>query len=173
MTNTNIKNWSLALILAASGSAVATAAPADSQAPVQATQQAADCKGIVTDAEGEPLIGASVLVVGTGNGTSTNIDGEFSLKGVKDGAKITISYIGFKPTTVTWDGTPLNIQLEEEGTILDEFVVMGYGIEQKRTNVTNSIAKVSEKTLTVGSNANPAQALAGAVSGVKLSLIHI
>ncbi len=170
MTNTNIKNWSLALILAASGSAVATAAPADSQAPVQATQQAADCKGIVTDAEGEPLIGASVLVVGTGNGTSTNIDGEFSLKGVKDGAKITISYIGFKPTTVTWDGTPLNIQLEEEGTILDEFVVMGYGIEQKRTNVTNSIAKVSEKTLTVGSNANPAQALAGAVSGVKVAV---
>ena len=54
--------------------------------------------------------------------------------------------------------------------MLDEVVVMGYGVEQKRANVTNSIAKVSEKTLTVGTNANPAQALVGAISGVKVAV---
>lgn len=170
MTNTNLKNWCLAVVLAASVPAVAFAAPSGSRIPAAAAQQAADCKGVVTDAEGEPLIGASVMVVGTGNGTSTNIDGEFSLKGVKNGAKITISYIGFKPQTVTWNGEDLSVVLAEDGNLLDEVVVMGYGVEQKRAKVTNSIAKVSEKTLTVGSNSNPAQALAGAVSGVKVTV---
>ena len=63
-----------------------------------------------------------------------------------------------------------HITLKEDAKALDEVVVMGYGIAQKRTKVTNSIAKVSEKTLTVGANANPAQALAGAVSGVKVDI---
>ena len=109
-------------------------------------------------------------VEGTTLAAATNIDGEFSLKGVKVGSKITISYIGCKPTTVVWNGTPLNVTLSEDSNVLDEVVVMGYGVEQKRANVTNSIAKVSEKTLTVGTNANPAQALVGAISGVKVAV---
>lgn len=72
--------------------------------------------------------------------------------------------------TIVWKGEPLNIQLSSDNTVLDEVVVMGYGVAQKRAKVTNSIAKVSEKTLTVGANANPAQALAGAVSGVKVNI---
>lgn len=81
-----------------------------------------------------------------------------------------MNYIGYKPMTIVWKGEPLNIQLSSDNTVLDEVVVMGYGVAQKRAKVTNSIAKVSEKTLTVGANANPAQALAGAVSGVKVNI---
>lgn len=170
MTNTNIKKWCLVAALVAAAPAVAFATSNESQAPAAAAQQTADCTGVVTDTEGEPLIGASVKVEGTSNGTSTDIDGNFALKGVAKGAKITVSYIGYKPQTVTWDGTPLNIVLSEDGNVLDEVVVMGYGVTQKRANVTNSIAKVSEKTLTVGTNANPAQALVGAVSGVRVGV---
>ena len=168
MTNNNIKNWCLALALAASAP-VAFAAN-ESEAPVAAAQQTADCTGVVLDSEGEPLPGASVKVVGTTNGGSTNIDGEFSLKGVAKGAKITVSYVGCKPVTVTWNGTPLTITLSDDDSVLSEVVVMGYGVEQKRANVTNSIAKVSDKALTVGTNANPAQALVGAISGVKVAV---
>ena len=83
---------------------------------------------------------------------------------------VVISYIGYTPQQVKFNGTPLTITLKEDAKALDEVVVMGYGVAQKRTKVTNSIAKVSEKTLTVGANANPAQALAGAVSGVKVDI---
>lgn len=91
-------------------------------------------------------------------------------RGVKKGAKITFNYIGMKPKTITWDGTPMNVNLEEDSNVLDEVVVMGYGVAQKRSKVTNSIAKVSKETLTIGANSNPAQALAGAVSGVKVTV---
>ncbi|MDE6650969.1 MAG: SusC/RagA family TonB-linked outer membrane protein [Paramuribaculum sp.] len=168
MTNNNIKNWCLALALAAA--APAAFAANELEAPVAAAQQTADCTGVVLDSDGEPLPGASVKVVGTTNGGSTNIDGEFTLKGVAKGAKITVSYVGCKPQTVVWNGTPLTITLADDDNVLNEVVVMGYGVEQKRANVTNSIAKVSEKALTVGTNANPAQALVGAVSGVRVKV---
>ena len=170
MNNTNLKNWCLALSLVAAAPAVAVAAPAEGKAPLSAAPEAGDCTGVVFDSMGDPLPGATVRVEGTSQAVATNLDGEFTLKGVKAGAKITVSYIGCKPKTVVWNGQPLNITVEEDSNVLDEVVVMGYGVEQKRANVTNSIAKVSEKALTVGTNANPAQALVGAVSGVKVAV---
>lgn len=170
MSNTNLKNWCLVAALMASSPAVAFAAPVEGQAPAAPEQQAGVCTGTVTQDDGEPLIGASVMVEGTNIGSATDIDGNFSIKNVAKGAKLTISYIGFQPKTVVWNGTPLNVVLSEDGNVLEEVVIMGYGVEQKRANVTNSIAKVSEKALTVGTNANPAQALVGAVSGVKVAV---
>lgn len=170
MNTDNLKNWCLALALATAAPAVAFASSTDSQTPEAATPQTGTCSGVVTDAEGEPLLGASVKVHGKTLGAATDINGNFSIKGITIGSKITISYIGCDPVTVTWKGEPLNITLSESANLLNEVVVMGYGVEQKRANVTNSIAKVSEKTLTVGTNANPAQALVGAVSGVKVSV---
>ncbi len=126
--------------------------------------------GTVTDTDGEPLIGATVRVEGTTLGTPTDINGEFSLANVKHGAKITVNYIGYKPQTMVWDGKALNFVLSTDANVFEEVVVMGYGLKQKRTKVTNSIAKVNEEILTVGANANPAQALAGAVSGVKVKV---
>ncbi|MCC8071276.1 MAG: TonB-dependent receptor, partial [Bacteroidales bacterium] len=129
-----------------------------------------ECTGEVVDETGEPLIGATVRVVDTTIAGATDLEGRFNLKGVKVGATLQVSYIGYNSKTVVWDGKPITITLAEDSHTLEEVVVMGYGIAQKRANVTNSIAKVSEETLTVGANANPAQALAGAVSGVKVNI---
>ena len=168
----SVKTWSMVLLagLLSAGAANATTANAETPSP-QAQEQAQNrCTGVITDEEGEPLVGATVRVQGTSIAASANIDGEFTLAGVKVGSTIVVNYIGYQPMSVKWDGKPLSIVMKSDGNTLEEVVVMGYGIEQKRANVTNSIAKVSEKTLTVGSNANPAQALAGAVSGVKVNV---
>ena len=168
----SVKTWSMVLLagLLSAGAANATTANAETPSP-QAQEQAQNrCTGVITDEEGEPLVGATVRVQGTSIAASANIDGEFTLAGVKVGSTIVVNYIGYQPMSVKWDGKPLSIVMKSDGNTLEEVVVLGYGVEQKRAKVTNSIAKVSEKTLTVGSNANPAQALAGAVSGVKVTI---
>ncbi len=168
----NVKTCAVLLLagLLSTGTAYAETSAAEPAAAAQAQQATGTCTGTVVDSEGEPLIGASVRVEGTSIGTSADIDGNFTISDVKRGAKIVVSYVGYKPQTVVWNGQPLNIVLSEDSDVLDEVVVMGYGITQKRSKVTNSIAKVSNETLTVGVNANPAQALAGAVSGVKVNV---
>ena len=134
-------------------------------------QQTADvCRGVVMDDSGEPLTGATIHVDGTNIYTAADIDGQFTLSNVKKGSKLLITFVGMSPVQVTWKGEPLTITMTNDNTVLEEVVVMGYGVEQKRTKVTNSIAKVNSEVLTVGTNANPAQALAGAVSGLKVSV---
>ena len=163
--------WSL-LLSAALCATPAFAVAANSEiAQVESRQQASKtCMGTVVDENGEPLMGATVRVKGTTLASSTDLDGKFSLNNVKPGSTIEVSYIGYQPSSTVWNGQALNIQLHESATALDEVVVMGYGVKQKRAKVTNSIAKVDQEVLTVGANANPAQALAGAVSGVKVNL---
>ncbi len=169
--NRHFKSWSMLLLMAAATPAAVQAAQTPEASPVQATVPAPEnCTGEVLDSEGEPLIGATVRVVGTKLAGATDVNGRFNIAGVKAGAKISISYVGMEPTTVTWNGQPLSITMKDASNVLDEVVVMGYGVAQKRTKVTNSVARVSEKALTVGANSNPAQALAGAVSGVKVDV---
>ncbi|MCM1484013.1 MAG: SusC/RagA family TonB-linked outer membrane protein [Muribaculaceae bacterium] len=169
MTNTTFKNWLLVLTMAAATPAVVYAAPSTAPEAAPQAQQATTCTGTVYDSEGEPLIGATVRVEGTKIAGATNVEGKFSLAGVKNGAKITVTYVGMETATVVWKGQPLSITLSDNN-VLDEVVVIGYGVEQKRANVTNSVAKVNEKALTIGTNANPAQALVGAVSGVRVNI---
>lgn len=154
------------LVTPMSVSAAVGAAPSEAQSQ----QSTATCTGVVVDETGEPLYGATVRIKDTKIVGATNIDGEFTLAKVTPGSTVTVSYIGYEPVSVVWNGEPLSIQMAISSTALDEVVIMGYGVEQKRAKVTNSIAKVSEKTLTVGTHSNPAQALAGAVSGVKVSV---
>ncbi len=132
-------------------------------------QQTGTCTGIVKDANGEVAIGASVVVKGTTNGVITDIDGKFSLANVNEGDIITVSYIGYASKEVKWTGEFLNIILQEDVAALDEVVVLAYGVKQKRGKLTNSVSSVSEETLTVGSYGDPAQALVGAVAGLKVS----
>ena len=120
------------------------------------------------DNTGESVIGASVKVVGTKNGTVTDIDGRFTLSDVAKGATIEVSYIGYSPLQVKFNGTPLTITLKEDSKALDEVVVMGYGGSQLRSKLTNSIAKVDNSTLNTGAHTNPAQALSGAVAGLRV-----
>lgn len=136
---------------------------------IGAVAQTKSITGLVTDGSGEPIIGASVIEVGTTNGIITDIDGKFSLT-VNPNAKIKITYIGFQAQTVELKGrTSLKIQLKEDSEMLEEVVVTGYGGKQLRTKVTNSISKVNEESLKVGLFSNPAQALSGAVAGLKVT----
>lgn len=125
--------------------------------------------GTVTDGTNEPIIGASVLEVGTTNGTITDIDGKFTLN-VKPNAEIKISFIGFKERIIDVNGkASFRIKMDEDSEMLEEVVVTGYGGKQLRTKVTNSISKVKEETLKQGLYSNPAQALSGAVAGLSVS----
>lgn len=136
---------------------------------IGAMAQTKSITGVVTDATGEPIIGASVVEVGTTNGIITDIDGKFALNANPNG-KIKISYIGFQTQTIDLKGkTSLKIQMKEDSEMLQEVVVTGYGGKQLRTKVTNSISKVSEESLKVGLFSNPAQALSGAVAGLKVT----
>lgn len=122
--------------------------------------------GTVKDANGEPLIGVSVLEVGTQNGAVTDMYGNYKLK-VKPGAKLKISYIGFTPQTVK-AGSNSQIVLQEDNTALNEVVVVGYGT-MRRKDVTSSITTVNAKDLNKGVYTDPAQMLQGKVPGLVVS----
>ena len=128
------------------------------------------CQGTVKDAQGEPVIGASVLIkdAPVSMGTVTDMDGNFVQPNAKVGSVLVISSIGYETVEVAWNGSPLQVVLKDDFNVLDEVVVTGYGGTQLRTKVTNSIAKVDEKALTVGTFTNAASALAGAVSGLRI-----
>lgn len=135
----------------------------------QVTQQEkVTIKGTVTDINGEPIIGANIIENGTTNGTITDIDGQFSLQVDKD-AKLMISYIGYITQTLpVGQNHFLKIALREDNKTLEEVVITGYGGTQLRSKMTNSIAKVDNSVLTNGTYTNPAQALSGAVAGLRV-----
>ena len=155
----------LCLLAMSTGSAMATTSAAPISAPV--VQQSETATGTVVDAMG-PVIGASVVVKGTTNGVITDFDGNFSLSNVKKGDIIQVSFVGYATQEIKWDGKVLNVVLKEDTEMLEEVVVTGYGGKQLRTKVTNSIAKVGNEALTTGVHSNPAQALSGAVSGLRV-----
>lgn len=122
--------------------------------------------GTVKDANGEPLIGVSVLEVGTQNGAVTDKYGNYKLN-VKPGAKLKISYIGFTPQTVK-AGSNSQIVLQEDNTALNEVVVVGYGT-MRRKDVTSSITTVKAEDLNQGVFTDPGQMLQGKVPGLVVS----
>lgn len=133
--------------------------------------QSNSISGIVKDATGETVIGASVIEVGTTNGTITDLDGKFLLT-VTPGAKLNISYIGYKSQTITVGAEKVyNVVLKEDSEILDEVVVTGYGGSQKRAAVTTAISKVDDAALKNLAVANAGQALQGSVSGLRVTNI--
>lgn len=136
------------------------------EAPQAETSQR--CTGTVVDDDGEPVIGATVKVEGTSLVTSTNVDGRFTLNGVKQGAKLTITFIGCKPETVTWNGNPIEITLTADNTMLDEVVVVGYGT-QKKVNVTGAVSQVKGEELSRRPVGDAAQMLQGMVPGLFVS----
>ena len=125
-------------------------------------------KGTVLDANGESIIGASVLQKGTTNGTITDFEGGFILNNVPSDATIEISFVGYKTQTIPVNGrSTFNIVLKEDNEILDEVVVIGYGV-QKKADLTGSVANVNADKLNTQSNANIGQALQGKIAGVDI-----
>ena len=122
-------------------------------------------RGHVTDDMGEDVIGASVVEKGTGNGTVTDMTGNFSLK-VPEGATLSISYVGFATKEVAAKGgSVIEIQLGEDKQLLNEIVVVGYGA-QKKESVIGAISQVDSKDLLATPAANLSQAISGKIPGV-------
>ena len=129
--------------------------------------QTEQVSGTVTDNSGEPIIGATVLVVGqSGNGAVTDIDGNFTLQ-AKPGYTLSISYIGYKNQEVK-AGTGLKIVLEDESKLLNEVVVTGY-TTQRKADLTGAISVVSVDELAKQNENNPIKALQGRVPGMNIS----
>lgn len=138
------KQVRLVSMLLCLGMGVAGGLPAYASSESVSVQQQNDvCKGIVKDGAGEPVIGASVVVKGTTNGAITDIDGKFSINGVKKGATIEVSFVGFVTQSIVWNGQSLNLTLKEDTETLDEIVVVGYGT-QRRESLTGSLQTVKE-----------------------------
>lgn len=129
-------------------------------------QQDAVCQGVVKDVNGEPVIGASVVVKGTTNGVITDLDGKFVLSHVTKGAVLEISFVGYVSQQVKWNGQALDLVIKEDTQTLDEVVVVGFG-SQKKANLTGAVTTVKmDEVLGDRPLAKAADALQGAVPGL-------
>ena len=127
--------------------------------------------GVVTDKKlKEPIIGASVIVKGTTNGTVTDLDGKFTIQASKSSVLI-VSFIGYTPQEFTINGnqTFYQISLAEDTQTLDEVVVVGFGT-QKKVNLTGAVATVDKKTLESRPVTSVSQALQGVMPGLNIDM---
>lgn len=124
--------------------------------------------GQVVDAKGEPLIGVSILEVGTTNGTITDIDGNFTLS-VNEGTTLEISYIGYKTQTLPVRAKLGQIVMKEDTEVLDEVVVTALGIKRSQKALSYNVQEVKGDALTAVKDANFMNSLAGKVAGVQIS----
>ena len=126
-------------------------------------------KGQVVDATGEPVIGASILVKDTKNGAVSDLDGNYKLDNVKDGAVLVFSYLGYRTQEIPVKGNHvINVSLKENDEVLDEVVVVGYAVGSKRT-VSGAVDRIKKEDMNKGVVTSPAEALKGKVAGVIIS----
>ena len=125
-------------------------------------------KGKVIDEKGETLIGVSILVKGTTIGTVTDFDGNFSLEVPKNGTLV-ISYVGYKSQEIKVSGrTDFAITLASDNKLLDEVVVVGYGLV-KKSDLTGSVGSVKSETIAAKGSTSVMESLQGQVAGVNIS----
>lgn len=153
-----LKGMAVAVVATAVGLGCATQMYAQSRA----------VNGKVTDSKGEPVIGASVFVVGsTNHGTETDLEGNYSLS-VPSGASLNFSCIGYATEIVpVGDRTVINVTLKDDTQFIEETVVIGYGV-QKKSDVTGAIASVKDSDIANRSSASVAQVLQGKAAGVQI-----
>lgn len=169
-----IKNIKAAYMLGSLGllsaeTAFSSSVSGEYVAGVNVIQQGNICKGVVKDETGESIIGASVLVKGTTNGTITDIDGNFTLSNLKKGDVIEVSYIGYKSQEIVWNGQAINIVLKTDTQDLEEVVVVGFG-SQKKENLTGAVSQVKMDDV-LGSRpvVNAMSALQGTMPGLQIT----
>ena len=123
---------------------------------------------IVSDKDSEPMIGVAVLEKGTSNGTITDIDGNYSISVQNGNATLEVSYVGCRPQTIQVNGrNQIHIRLEEDSKMLDEVVVVGYGV-QKKSDLTGAVASVGTKELKGLVTTDAAAALQGKAAGIQI-----
>lgn len=121
--------------------------------------------GVVSDPSGEPLIGASILAQGTTVGTSTNIDGEYTINVAPD-ATLVVSYVGYDTQNVPVDGrTSINVTMQENSVMLNEVVAIGYGTV-KKSDATGSVAVIKPDEIEAGLATSVQDMLVGQTPGV-------
>ena len=137
--------------------------------PLCLSAQKSRFSGVVTDRDGEPLIGASLVVKGSSLYALTDENGAFSFEGLSFPAELTVSYLGFNDLVLTLSGSepqPFKITMSSENTVLEELVVVGYGT-QKRVNLTGAVSVIDGKEL----NSRPVPNTAMAIQGADPSLV--
>ena len=136
---------------------------------VSSTEQVSNqCTGTITDANGEPIIGASVQVKGTHDGAVTDLNGRFVLSNVPKNATLIVSYVGFTTQEITWKGSPLKIRLTEDQQSINEVVVVGYGT-QKKANLSGSVAQINGAALENRPINNVTSGLQGLMPGITVT----
>lgn len=157
------------LLLMASGWGAAWATPAQVM-DASTLQQSAKIttQGTIVDSKGEPLIGVSILEVGTTNGTITDIDGKFTLR-VASGATLEISYIGYKTQRVTAKPSMGTLTMADDTEVLDEVVVTALGIKRSEKSLGYAMQEVKGESLVAARETNLANALTGKFAGVQIT----
>ena len=163
-----LKSVSMLLFLmgASTGAAYAVANPGVTD--VKITQQSGTCTGVVKDATGETVIGASVVVKGTTNGTITGLDGDFSLSNVKKGDIIQISFVGYQTQEVKWTGQPIDVTLKDDTQQLGEVVVTALGLKREEKALGYAVQKVKGDNLPLAKTVDVATSLTGKVAGLNI-----
>ena len=136
---------------------------------IVAFAQSKTVSGTIVDDLGEPVLGANVVIDGTTTGATTDMDGNFTLKGVPENAVLKVSFIGYTTQSVPVAGkTKINVTLKEDSSDLEEVVVIGYGTV-KRRDLTGSVASIQGDKLKANPVPNIAQALQGQMPGVSVT----
>jgi TonB-dependent SusC/RagA subfamily outer membrane receptor len=137
--------------------------------PLGIMAQNVNVYGKVTDTkDGEAVIGATVKVKGASSGSITDMDGNYKLS-VRPGATLEISYVGYKTKEVRVNGAgKLDVQISEDSQMMDEVVVVGYGV-MKRSDLTGSVSSINEEAIKQGVNTSIEQAMQGRIAGVQVT----
>ena len=124
---------------------------------------------VVSDSESEPLVGVAILEKGTGNGTITDIDGNYSIQLKNNNATLVVSYVGYTTQNISVNGrSNIDIRLVDDSKLLDDVVVVGYGT-MKKSDISGSVATINKEQMARKVPVNVAQALQGAAAGVMVT----
>ncbi len=167
----NIPVYGLTVILFFIGSIRLNAAVKDhSPSGSVSAQQSITVTGVVTDTDGNPLIGAAIQIVGTTTGTITDFDGRFTIQVPSPNVKLSFSYIGYTATTIDVNGrTSLNVQLESSLSKIDEVVVIGYGTAKKR-DLIGAVDQITSETIESRPNASITRSLQGQIPNLNITM---
>ncbi|MDE6786901.1 MAG: TonB-dependent receptor, partial [Muribaculaceae bacterium] len=136
---------------------------------LSAAAQGKQVTGKVLDSNGDPMIGVTVMVKGTNNGTSTDFDGVYTLKNVTHTSVLVFSYVGCVPEEVkVGDRSVINVTMKDDATVLDDLVVVGYGV-QKKTDVTGALTHIGAEELESRPVSNAFEAIQGKAPGVDIT----
>lgn len=165
----SIKQVGISLLAATLIGVPLSAIPMTAHAETMAVQQSGVVKGVVKSETGELLIGAVVYVVGTQINATTDVDGTFTLKGVKNGATVRVQLVGYEKQDIKWTGGALDVTLKEMANTFNEAVVTAMGIVRKEKSLTYATQQIKADELMKVQDANLVNSMEGKISGVTIT----